>query len=80
MVARATSCSLVASEDVEDHEMRLGRIVATVALVLIASAAVSEVKGEQLPDGGPSGRGNVVCTPNPLVLSFSDQDGTVSVY
>ncbi len=59
--------------------MRLGRIMAAVALVLIASAAVTEARGEQLPDGGHSGRGNITCSPNPLVLSLSEQDGTVTV-
>jgi len=34
--------------------MRLGRLVATVALVLIASAALAEVKWEQYPDPGGS--------------------------
>jgi hypothetical protein len=60
--------------------MRLIVIVASVALLLVAIAAVTEARAEQLPGGGQSGRGNVYCTPDPLLLTFSNQDGTVSVY
>jgi hypothetical protein len=35
---------------VEDQKMRLGRLAATIALVLIAGAAFAEVKWEQYPD------------------------------
>jgi len=56
MGVRITSCDLLASGYVEDQKMRLGRLVATVALVLIAGAAFAEVKWEQYPaatiDGG----------------------------